>query len=104
MVQAEVRLAGSSSAGKDLTPRQTRSMVTRKATNTLDCSNRSITSRLSELTTPLYSMLVGSHLGEGTQFWDKYKNDIDNWSRFCKGQHLSHEEPLKELGLFSPEE
>lgn len=87
--------------GPDTQANQEHAQATRKATNTLDCSNRSITSRLSELTLPLCSVLLRSHLGEGST---SYKKAIDNWRGFCKVQHLLHEEWLKELGLFGPEE
>jgi len=91
-------------------PNQKCTLPTVKASKHTGVYNRSTAGRLNELTTPLYSALVGSHLGNRIQFWDKCKDDIDNWSRFCKGppvirrlQHFPCVERLKELGLFSLE-
>lgn len=57
---------------------------------------------------PLYSMPVGSHLGNSIWLW--HKNNVDKWSRFCEGplirrglQHFPCDERLKEWGLFSLE-
>ncbi|GAB0187974.1 hypothetical protein GRJ2_001262700 [Grus japonensis] len=108
----------SSLAEKDLrvlvdtkfTVSQQREIVAKKANVILTCVRKSVSGRLRELI--LYSALVRPHLEHHVQCWaPQYKRDMDILERvqqratkMMKGlEHLSCEERLRELGLFSLE-
>ncbi|PKU46877.1 hypothetical protein llap_2850 [Limosa lapponica baueri] len=97
-------------------------LVAKKASGPLGCIKKSVASRLREVFLPLYSALVRPHLEYRVQFWaPQFKKDgellervqqtleitgksQDPSTKMIKGmQHLSHEEGLRDLGLFSLE-
>ncbi|KAM9655077.1 uncharacterized protein ACIBXB_008240 [Morphnus guianensis] len=87
-------------------------LAAQKASRILGCIKRSVTSRSREVFLPLYSTLMRPHLGYCIQLWGpQHKKDMDLLQRVQRGamkmirglEHLSYEDRLRELGLFSLE-
>ncbi|KAJ7399317.1 hypothetical protein BTVI_116116 [Pitangus sulphuratus] len=80
--------------------------VAKKANGILGCSRKSIASRSRKVILPLYSTLL-RHIQSCAQFWDpRDKRNMELLeqveSRAAKGlKHLSYEERLRDLDLFS---
>ena len=87
-------------------------LAAQKANCVLGHIKTEVASRERQVTVPIYSVLVRSHLQYCIQAWDpQYRKDVEllEWvqrraTEMIRGlEHLSYQERLRELGLFSLE-